>query len=336
MSKQKVVSIEDWRTLREKASDHPPLFTAIPDFIPYSGLKPYTIAHLRKDWIDWNDDHVRLRIPQEAPCNNWKHTSGSRSGLPPLEPRKEPCQACRENGDRDCFQRFWMYDGDYQLESRTIILNREIAAPAVKWLEYIFETYNRPEVPWTFNGVHHAFQTLNEEAGIDATVKELIRTGIIIYAKYGIEIDEIARLTPYNKQKVKQTIRRYRGIDHPEVQDVHKTTRVIEAVAELGPVGLPTLVDHMGVDKKELHNRLSSLRMKSGRVKKVQKGGLNKKGGGSQVSVWDITVPEDGILDCRHPECDFTGFNITSVSQHESRSHPDYDPANSDPDSESV
>ena len=297
---------EEWQELRKQSSSY--FQDAITTLTPFAGLTANALAHLRTDWITWRDNYVRIDIPATASCNSWKLRSGGGpdgNNIPPLTKRETPCSYCRNNGTTNKFENHW--NGD--VSSYTAILHRELSEPAVEFLSTVFSTYGRPEFAGHPRSLYREADRLTEESKSKAgSYTRLLRTGPVIYAHYGLQPDEIGKLTVYSVSTVEHIIRATPQVNFKDLD----TLSFLKKIAEYEPVTVEELMDVLGLSQHAIQARLSHLN-DEGKVS-----GSNTHLG-SPAATWKTTAHWAAPFRCEL--CGFETHSIGAIRRHRSQEH---------------
>jgi hypothetical protein len=293
----------EWRKIR--AQPLPFLEDAVSSVTPFSGLTPNALAHLRQDWIEWRDRTVHIHIPEEAPCNSSKSLPGSRNDTPPqIVDRSDPCSHCTKSGDTNGFENSWR--ADTEADPYNVILHKELAAPAVEFLEWIFNTYERPELAVLPHSLTRAANRFIDSSSGGYT--KLLLTGPVIYSHYGLSPTDISELSPYTTKRIKRIIQSTPTVDL-EKKD---TLTFLKTIAENEPVTLSDLADNLNRESNP-YKRLSRLEQE-GRVKMTGDDTC-----GLPPATWETTDSWDAPFTC--DECEFETYNLRGISSHRTQKH---------------
>lgn len=296
------LTVREWKTVRN--SDLSYGQNCVTALAPFAGFTPRIIAHLRSDWVEWRDEFVRIDVPTSAPCNEFK--SSSNTGEPTvLTRRTKPCQDC-QNSESNRFENTFRGLGKHNPSEYTAILHRDIAEPAVNFLEMVFKSYDRPEIALTPGGVRKAARKVYEgvEVGISSpNATTLLRTGPVIYCHFGLELDDIVELTPYSKKVCKRIIR-----STPEV-NLHNISTIgfLRKLNDIEPATKSEMSDEINRSPNNIGCRLRKLKERS-RVT-VKNGGYGRPAG-----TWETTEKWKDPFCC--DECGFKSYSIIGIKKH--------------------
>jgi ribosomal protein S25 len=300
---------DEWQEIRGEGLSF--LQNAATTLAPFGSLSANVLAHLREDWITFREDHIRINIPPEAPCNTHKlDSSNSETNMPMLKKREKPCSYCLDEGRTNGFENLWKDNNEPLAQRHTTILNRKLAKPAVDVLEKVFNVYARPELAATPRGITSATDRLREDGVMPDTSSytTLKRTGPVLYCYYGLNKDEIANTTQYESQTVADIVAATPGITFDEI-----TTRgLLNMVDEMEPVTAKALANRLDYQVSGIRHRLNRLK-KEGRVK------VSNNHKGPPASTWSTTENWMSQFQCN--ECDFESHSLQSVRVHERKSH---------------
>lgn len=305
------LTLRQWKAIRDPS--HSFAKRCVTTLAPFGGFTNKIIGHLREDWIEWRDEFVRIEVPASAPCNDFKSKSskGSHSGQPPIiEPRTEPCSYCKESSDNRFERKFRGFD-DRDPSRYTVILHREIAEPAVNLLEMVFKKYDRTEIAIHPRNLDEASRQLCEsiETQItDPNTTTLLRTGPVIYAHFGLELDEIAELSLYSKSSCKDIIRSTPGVN----LDQTSTVGFLRSINEIEPATASEIGNKTNMTKQNAVRRLRRLKEES-RV--VAEDGHK----GPPKATWETTNQWQEPFYCE--ECGYESYSLAGFNGHKSRTH---------------
>jgi len=292
---------ERWQELRKQSSSY--FQEAITTLTPFAGLTANALGHLRTDWIDWRENYVRIDVPPTASCNTWKlASSGGPTGnnIPPLIKRETACSFCRSNGETEEFDNHW----NGKTESHTAILHRELCEPAVEFLSMVFDTHGRPEFAGHPRSLYREADRLTDNSKKKAgSYKMLLKTGVVIYAHYGLKPEDIADMTVYSESTIKHIIRATPqvNVSDPDTQSFLKT------LAELEPVTTVELSDKLDVQRNTVQRRLSHL-IEEGRVTGTH------THLGSPEATWETAMHWATPFRCE--QCAFETHSLQGIRQH--------------------
>jgi hypothetical protein len=301
-------TVKQWQELRQQELSF--LENAVTALAPFAGLTSNALAHLREDWVFWDDEVVRIEVPAEAECNSFKTQGGDESTKPPiLVPRDKPCQYCRRDGTTDGFENYWLGTEQGATKPYTAILHRELAAPAVDVLETVFQTHARPEIAFAPVSVRNAARRLaGGQDDARRSYTKLMQTGAVLYAEYGLSIDEISRLTPYTKHSVTAIVGATPGTSFDQVT----TLKLLRTVDEMGPVTAADLADRLDRATKPLRDRLHQLQAEG-------KMTVENDGRGPPAATWETTDSWHEPISCE--ECEFESHSLAGIQVHRQKMH---------------
>jgi len=300
----KGLTIREWKNVEENSQRF--IENYVTTLAPFGGFTPKVLGHLRRDWIEWKDKFIQVNVPSSSPCNSFKSfRSGWDSQQPLTRPRTEVCDYCRKSPGRDRFEN--TFRGHHEPSSYSVVLHRDIAEPAVSVLQRVFKTYGRPEVAFTPQAIGEAAKRVFRRVDVrvpDPNATTLLQTGPVIYSHYGLEINEIAELTPYSKGVCKRIIR-----NTPEVNMGNVTTmRVLRELSDIEPATVSEISDVLDITKRSVRTRLKRLKRRS-RVT-AENGGY-----GGPVATWKTKGEWKEPFRCS--ECDFESYSLGGIKTHE-------------------
>lgn len=303
------LSPSEWQQLREK--EHSYLEEAVTTVTPFTGISANALAHLRDDWISWRDGFIQIIVPAEDSCNNYKMSSGAglSNDLPMYEHRERPCLYCRRKGETDEFENLNTNPG-YDTQREKLMVHREIAAPAYEFIEKVFRTYDRPELGVSPTTVLEAARRVVDRSQEDNSYiySKLKRTAPVLYGYYGLDCDEIDRLTTFKPNSIKQIVQRT-----PEVNFSNVTTaEFLRVVSEKEPVTANELADKLNLSMKPVYRRLNNL-------KEEDKVTVSNGGHGRPAATYSTAARWDEPFRCS--ECDFTSHSVTGIRSHRAQMH---------------
>lgn len=302
-------TVEQWQEMRQE--DLGFLENAVTSLTPFACLSANALAHLKSDWIDWQDEVVRIDVPHQADCNSFKFSSGDDFGHPaPLIPRENPCQYCRQKGSTDRFEHLWADPERDNSGFYTTYLNRKLAAPAVELLEQVFLTRGRPEFAVSPNTVCEAARTVENENTDSGTYSysKFLRTGPVLYAEYGLSKRDIADLLRYPESSVNQIVERTPGVNFSQMS----TISLLKTVNEQEPVTVAKLAEKIETSRGSTHYRLTQLR-EEGRVTVMD----NEMG--APAATWKTTENWAAPFCCQ--QCEFETRSLTGIRTHRQQMH---------------
>jgi hypothetical protein len=224
---------------------------------------------------------------------------------PQITHRDKPCQYCRTEGSTSEFENLRTGDTPDKPVSYEALLQREAAAPAVLFLEYVFQGLGRTEVAALGTSVSTAVTPLVNQEFI---YPKLRRTGPVIYVKYGLSVEEVSTITPFSESSIKDIIRRT-----PQVSLVNLDTQtLLKAVSEREPVTCSRLAENVEPGEENLRHRLK-------RLKERDRVAVSNNHHGPPAAAWRTTTAWNEPLSCDF--CDFTSHSLKGVQSHERRMH---------------
>lgn len=228
---------------------------------PFAGLTANALAHIRSDWIEWGDEFVKIRIPSESECNEWKLIGGGGPEKPGIVPRNQPCTYCRDQGTTNGFENLSISGlGKPDKSQHIATLHRDIASPAIEIIDRVINEWGRPGLCVSPNTLRSAARRLLPEEELGAYSK-LLRTGVILYGHYGLNRSEIAELTPYTEW----TIADIEGATPEVSQEMHSSYTYLRTVKNNEPISAPDLARKLEIQANPA--RLTLRRLKdAGRV----------------------------------------------------------------------
>ena len=319
-SRYEALTIEQWKEAREVAKQKSFLTRASTDVTPFTGLTRNELAHLRKDWISWRENHIEIDIPPTDRCNNWKSSPGPEyfDTPPRLIPRNSPCNTCSKNGNTDGFETHWFEELDRISRGRGIVLHREIAKPAVEWLERVFKVHGRPELGMTASGIDKHPGKLSKELDFDFCYRDLMRTGIVIYAEYEVEIDVIKELTPFAERTIRSVITKTPKLTHPEINKKCTYTELLQVCEEVGQFTASEVAELLPITPSAVDYRINKL-IERNKAEKI--GETETEKGRQATKIYQLTEPASVGFECMYEGCSFTSDSVKGIDVHERRSH---------------
>lgn len=301
------LSPSEWQQLREKERSY--LEGAVTTVTPFTGISANSLAHLRDDWISWRDEFIQIIVPAEDSCNNYKMSSGAglSNDLPMYEHREEPCGYCRTKGETDGFENL-NSDPRQSVQREELIVHREIASPAYEFIEKVFHTYDRPELGVSAKTVFEAACRVIDRSQGDFTYSELKRTAPVLYAYYGLDCDEIDRLTTFKPSSIRQIVQRTPKVNFGNVT----TAEFLRVISEKEPVTAGELMDELNLSRAPVYNRLNNL-------KEEDKITVSNGGRGQPAATYSTTVQWNDPFRCSM--CDFTSHSLTGIRTHREAMH---------------
>lgn len=298
----------EWQQMR--SGDLSYVGDAVTSITPFTGLTANALAHLRREWVSWESDSVHIRVPDKASCNSFKSRSGGKSNSsspPQVIERSNPCSFCEQKGEANQFESL---RNNNPTESFRTVLHRDIAAPAVEFLEMVFQTYDRPELAVHTSTLYNAANDIVEDtpAG-DYSYSKLKRTAPVIYAHYGLSPENISKLTPYEVGSIKQIVQRTPSVNFEN----HSTVSFLRAVVEMEPVTVSDLAEELGLTRGPVHKRLKGLQ-EEGRV--MATGNTRP---GRPAATWETTDSWTEPFRC--DKCGFEARSLNGFQTHKAVKH---------------
>jgi len=299
------LSPTEWQQLRQK--EYSFLEEAVTTVTPLTGISSNALAHLRDDWISWKDDFIQINIPSEGSCNDYKMRSGcgTSNGLPMYKQRVNPCTICRMKGETNGFENIHPFGGS---EREQLILHRELASPAVEFIDRVFNVHGRPELGVTPGSVQQAANRIIGGEQNENDYSKLKRTAPVIYAHYGLSRDEIAQLTTYSPIAVRKVVHKTPGVGFDNIS----TVEFLRAISNKEPVTVSELADCFGHCEDPTYTRLTNLK-EEGRVT------VSNNNLGRPAATWTTTSQWNKPFTCS--ECDFTTYSLNGIRTHRGRMH---------------
>jgi hypothetical protein len=305
--------VEEWKQMQDSGLSFAQ--KAVSSVTPFTGLTANALAHLRDSWItwDWEDQIVRIDVPKEASNNSHKLATGKRNTIPaPLVEREEPCNVCKQTGDTDRFENLWNSRNEVEKRRYTTVLHRDLAAPAVDFLENHFVARGREEMAVTPGCLNRAANDLAQKIrnGVpdEKSYTKLLRTGPVLYCEYGLSPRDIAELSPYQIDAIKQIVKRTGGINFEYLS----TLSFLKLIDDMGPVTVASLADELDQYETNIRTRLDELRAES-RVT------VENNHQGPPASTWKTTVDWQRPFECNN--CDFSTYSLNGIRKHRSEQH---------------
>lgn len=257
---------KEWQQLQTGNRSY--LATAVTSVTPLTGLSANVLAHLRDDWISYRDDFLTITIPAKDTCNEYKMISGDGlgNGIPMSEPRRRPCEVCRNEGQTSKFENL-NSNPNRKTEREKVIIHHDLARPAVEFIEKVFRGHGRSELGVTSASVTRAARRVVEGDSEGYDYSRLKRTAPVIYAHYGLCSQDIAEVTAYAEGAIKQVVHRTGGVNFDNVS----TVAFLRAVSKEEPMTVQDLMKSLDLTKTPVHNRLEDLE-KEGKVTSQNRG----------------------------------------------------------------
>lgn len=305
-------TVKEWKQLRSDATSFSQ--EAVTAVTPFSGLTSNALAHIRNDWLIWEDDFIKIRVPPEAPCNSFRCGA---SGLPKapaiLLEREKICARCRKEGETNEFENKWLgrrnEDGASNEWYETII-HQELAGPAANFFNMVFNVYGRPEIGLTPSGISEAAHSVGKKY-VDKKEEpytKLIRTGPVLYAHYGLSANDIAELTPFSPRNVRRIVYKTPGVNLNQKDSLS----ILKAINDKEPVTVEDLSNEIGVKKSGTHHRLRRLRQE-GRVT------VFNNHSGRPAATWKTTKNWAAKFSCN--KCEFKTYSLCGIRTHREQVH---------------
>lgn len=287
------------------------LQNAVITITPLTGLSANALAHLRREWIEWRDDTVRVSVPKRASCNSFKSRSPETpERLPQIVERSNPCGYCRKKGSTDQFENLNSSPTRPAISRVDIVVHREIARPAVEFLERVFRTYERPELAVTPTSVYEAANAVVEgDLSETYSYGKLRRTAPVIYAQYGLSPEDVSEITTYPSSSAKQIVHRTSGVNWAQ----QSTQSFLRAIAANEPVTINELVDKLNCSSRgSVHARLTHLR-EEGRVT------VSNNSPGRPAATWETAESWNSPFECNY--CEFKTHSLGGIRTHREVKH---------------
>lgn len=300
---QQIYSSDKKRSLTEKA---------IICLTPFTGIKSHALGHLRSDWITWRENHVRIRIPPEAPINEYMLGGGNDQWpqLPNLTPRTEPCKHCKQLGNKNRFENMGrdsvgVVGKSTSKQSTEIILHHDIASPAVDFLKFVFKRNGREELGVTQQVIIHMARELDIE---DSNYVKFRKTAPVLYAHYGLSADEIAAAVDYPPSKVTKVVG-----ETPEITFERITTgEFLRTVAEEGPATAKELANKLNTTPGNVRKRAETLQ---------EYNRIEIENSGMGPPALKIRATENWVEPLKCDMCEFNSRSLQSLSKHQQMAH---------------
>lgn len=301
------LSPSEWQQLREKERSY--LEEAVTTVTPFTGISANVLAHLRDDWISWRDEFVQIIVPVEDSCNNYKMISGAglSNDLPMYGHREEPCGYCKTKGETNGFENLNAHPKQ-SVQQEELIVHREIASPACEFIKRVFSIYDRPEIGVSTKTICEAARRVIDRSQGDFTYSKLKRTAPVLYAYYGLDCDEIGRLTTFNPNSIRQIVQRTPKVNFDNVT----TAEFLRVMSEKEPVTADELMDELNLSRTPVYNRLNNL-------KEEDKITVSNGGYGQPAATYSTTVQWNEPFRCSM--CDFTSHSPTGIRTHREAMH---------------
>lgn len=310
------LTIPQWKSLRETAQESGGFVQRlVADVVPFTALKRNQLAHLRDNWIQWQADGLKITIPGTADCNTWRSEGGD--GLGPLTRRERPCQSCRIYGRTNRFESTFPGKDHQGPFPRSIILQNELAEPAVEQLRQIFRVRDRPEVAISPGTVSMAIHRLNESVPFERrfTNRSLMQTQVVIHAEYDLDFDALCDLSPYTEIGIRKILSKAPGVTHDIMRFDVSSLDFLEIVDNQAPVSAAELSSILDADQENTKGRLQNMAERD-RVEVV-----GREGSHLSDQLWDVTSPPRENFYCRQEGCEYQTHSLNGIRQHESMTH---------------
>lgn len=318
MTKQveSVVTIPELNDIREWVRKRNNLtYRAVTDITPFSALQADTLSHLRREWIEWQqDDSVVIRIPPTAECNQTKGTRGLGEYI---TDRQRPCATCRNTGQTNKFEST-PPGGRQEPQHRKVVLHKRIAEPAIETLKQIFKTRGRQEIGIRRQGIQQIVRDISTSTALERefTYNELMRTQLLIHAAHGLDLEVINEQSAFREQLNRRIIRQSE-FDHPEITDRVGSEEFLRVIEHNAPVTIDTIADITNLVRRGVNDRLERLEQRD-RVEVVKKEQVKK--GPYKTQFFDVTRPPSDEFECRYG-CVTTSESLRGIQSHESLVH---------------
>jgi hypothetical protein len=244
-----------WSVLRSQADAF--LSKIVINVTPFSGLTANAVAHLRENWIEWGDEFVIIRVPADADCNSWM-LGGSANGIPSISERDEPCTYCQENGTTESFENLWNGEDSSGGRGYKATLHRDIAEPAIEFLDEVFHNWGRNGIYAAPGSVAEAAERLVEDED-RSRYSKLLRTGVALYCHYGLNIANIADLTPYTELTIEDILSATPEVTYKK----NNSYTYLRAVAKNEPTSVQVLAQELGVTAGAVWQTLNQLKKRN-------------------------------------------------------------------------
>lgn len=308
MSNKKGFTIDEWQEMTHQQLSF--LERAVVNLAPFASLSANAMAHLRKDWIEWYDEFVRIEVPIRAPSNSFKIEGNGTPGHPGLlTSRDRPCTYCRNKGSTDGFEHLWA--GDREIDRHyTAVLHRELAAPAVDVLEEVFVTYARPEFAGGTSEIFNAAQEIGEERTSDKeyVYSKFVRTGPVLYAEYGLSKRDIVDLTRYTERTIQDIVGATPSINFDRIS----TLSLLRTLDKIEPATTEELAQELNLAERTIFDRLPRLRKKG--VVSVE-----NNHNGPPAATWETAKDWAAPFCCE--QCGFETHSLQGIRQHKLKTH---------------
>lgn len=300
-------TVDEWQEMIDQQLSF--LERAVINLAPFASLTANAMAHLRKDWVEWYDEFVHIEVPMQAPSNSYKMSGNGITGPPGiLTSRDRACRYCRNEGATDEFEHLW---NNREVEGRyTTVLHRELAAPAVDVLEEVFITHARPELASTPGSVRKAAQKISGERTKDNeyAYSKLLRTGPVLYAKYGLSKRNIVDLTRYAESTIRSIVGATPGINFKQTS----TLSLLRTLNKIEPATRAELAEELNRTESNIYDRLTRLR-REGVVS------VENNNQGPPAATWKTDKNWATPFCCE--QCGFKTRSLSGIRQHKRQAH---------------
>lgn len=295
----------EWREVQAESYSY--LETAVTSVTPFTSLSANALAHLRDSWISSQDEYLRISIPAKDACNQYKMTAGWGSSVPMSRPRKEPCRTCSDGGQTNGFENLNTHP-DTESEREQVTLHRDLAEPAVEFIERVFNAHGRSELGVSPRSLIGAARHVLERSSEGCNYTTLKRTAPVIYAHYGLSKQEIAEVTAYSESSVRQIV----GKTDEVAFDRIGTTAFLKSIYNEEPVTVQRLMDLHDLTSTPVRNRLEELKQEGRVTSKNQTSG-------PPAATWKTVKGWNEPFVCS--ECDYTTHSLGGIRTHKVEKH---------------
>jgi predicted transcriptional regulator len=181
----------------------------------------------------------------------------------------------------------------------------------------VFITHGREELGATADGIDKFPQRISDGVNFEISYRMMMRTGIVIYAEYGVDIDVINELSPYREQSIRRVITSTRNLTHPDINKKCTYQEFLELCEGLGRFTRPEVSKLVQIDSSSVHHKIKKL-VERDRVEKV---GEHRAENGNVIPMFQLTEPASAEFECESEECGFTCDSIKGIDVHERRMH---------------
>jgi hypothetical protein len=309
MTTKQGYTVNQWQQMYNQ--DLPFLQNAVVSITPFSGLSANALAHLRNEWLSWDNEVVRVNIPAEAECNSYRLATGKKSShLPMLSERDKPCSYCRMEGSAGRFENRWVGTDGSTPEPYTTILHRDLATPAVEALDTVFRVHNRPEFAASPGSILSAAQSVPGEQSDDNTFSysKFLRTGPVLLAEYGLSANEISEVSVYTQKRISEIVMATPGTNFEHLS----TLSLLRTVSKMEPVTIAELSKRLELTESNVYERLI-------RLQEEEQVAVQNNHSGRPAATWKTTNHWHKPIPC--DDCDFRSHSIGGIRSHRGHSH---------------